>query len=193
MEQVVPSHKNFFYPSGGILMWLIIIIEMGTFGLALVGLMLEAGKDPELYHQSRLQLNTMYGAINTIFLLSSGYCMAMAVQHFKAAAYKLSVRFILLAMLGGALFIILKAIEYAQKLEAGWDLSSNMFFTFYWLLTGFHLVHVLVGLVMLAWLAYTIKKKKEGAKQEDVEAAAAFWHMCDIIWLILFPTLYLIL
>ena len=67
-----------------------------------------------------------------------------------------------------------------------------MFYTFYWLLTGFHVIHVIIGMVILAWTNYGMIKKKSDTAIEDVEGCAAFWHMCDLIWLLLFPTLYLI-
>ncbi len=193
MTETLNKYKNFYYPPGGILLWIIILIELFTFGMGLVGLMLFAQEEPEVYHSSRMQLNATYGAINTIFLLGSGYFMAKAVLRYKQQLYQKAVQFIRYAMAGGLLFILLKSLEYFEKLQAGHDLSSNMFYTFYWLLTGFHVVHVLVGLVILAVIARGIRKNKEGAVLDDIEAGAAFWHMCDLIWLLLFPTLYLIL
>jgi nitric oxide reductase NorE protein len=68
-------------------------------------------------------------------------------------------------------------------------MNHNTFFTFYWLHTGFHVIHVLVGLGILVSFKFTLKK----LETEDLEAGAAFWHMCDLIWLLLFPVLYLIL
>ncbi len=193
MTHTINKYKNFFYPPGGILLWIIILIELFTFGLGLVGLMLFAKEDPALYHNSRMELNATYGAINTVFLLASGYFIAKAVLRFKQQLYEQAVRFINFSMLGGLLFVGLKGVEYFEKIQAGHDLGSNMFYTFYWLLTGFHVVHVLVGLVILAIMKRGIKKNKEAHSLDDFEASAAFWHMCDLIWLLLFPTLYLIL
>ena len=69
-------------------------------------------------------------------------------------------------------------------------LDTNTFFSFYWMLTGFHIIHVIIGLVLLFITERNIKNNK--SKLEDVEASATFWHMCDIIWLLLFPIIYLI-
>jgi len=96
-------------------------------------------------------------------------------------------------MLGGFLFLGLKSVEYYDKLNMGLVLDYNTFFSFYWLLTGFHVIHVLVGLVILSFFYYTLKKQKTESNLEDIEAGAAFWHMCDLIWLLLFPVIYLIL
>jgi len=192
MEVQKINYKSIYYPPGGILMWIIIFLELFTFGMALVAFVYYGNQEPEVFHQSRLQLNTTFGAINTIFLLTSGLFMAAAVHEFKENNVQKSSFYFKLAMLGGLLFIVLKSIEYYHKIEAGISLETNMFFTFYWLLTAFHLIHVLVGLVILAWTNKGMTKKNSKTTLEDVEACAAFWHMCDLIWLLLFPVLYLI-
>lgn len=186
------DYKNVFYPPGGILMWIIIYLEMVTFGIALVFMALNAKAEPEVFHQSRLLLNTTYGAINTIFLLSSGWCMAQSVHFLKAKNFAKSKLFLRLTLLGGLLFLGLKAVEYADKIEAGFTIGYNAFFGYYWMLTLFHLIHVLVGMVILLVLGKTLRKNPESLKVVDYESGAAFWHMCDLIWLLLFPIIYLL-
>lgn len=186
------DYKNIYYPPGGILMWIIIFLELLTFGMALVAFVYYGKEQPELFHQSRLQLNTAFGAINTIFLLTSGFFMANAVLEFKNNNRLKSSLYFKLTMLGGTLFLILKGVEYSHKIDSGITLDTNMFFTFYWMLTGFHLIHVIMGLVILIWTNYGMMKKNSDTGIDDVEACAAFWHMCDLIWLLLFPVLYLI-
>jgi nitric oxide reductase NorE protein len=191
MNKTIIDYKNIYYPPGGILMWIIIFLELITFGVALIVLVINSKEDPNLFHQSRLALNTTFGAINTIFLLTSGFFMATTVHQFKQNNSRKASFYLKITMLGGFLFLILKGFEYYLKIESGHILGSNSFFTFYWLLTGFHVIHVIVGLVILLFMQNGIKK--ESAELEDVEASAAFWHMCDLIWLLLFPILYLIL
>lgn len=192
MSTLKINYKNIYYPPGGILMWIIIFLELITFGMALVALVYYGKQQPELFHQSRLQLNTTFGAINTIFLLTSGFFMATAVHEFKENNIQKSSFYFKLTMLCGLLFLVVKSIEYYHKIEAGISLDTNMFFSFYWLLTAFHLIHVIIGLVILAWTNYGMTKKNSDTVVEDVEACGAFWHMCDLIWLLLFPVLYLI-
>ncbi|AOZ99875.1 cytochrome c oxidase subunit 3 [Flavobacterium commune] len=192
METLKINYKNIYYPPGGILMWIIIFLELITFGMAIVAFVYYGSEQAELFHQSRLRLNTTFGAINTVFLLTSGFCMANAVQEFKGNNTAKSSLYFKLTMLGGLLFLILKSLEYYHKIESGISLETNIFFTFYWLLTGFHLIHVLIGLVILIWTNYGMTKKNSDTQIEDVESCAAFWHMCDLIWLLLFPVLYLI-
>jgi nitric oxide reductase NorE protein len=191
MKTTKINYKNIYYPPGGILMWILIFLELITFGVALIVLVINSKENPDLFHQSRLALNSTFGAINTIFLLTSGAFMAVTVHEFKQNNFKKASFYLKLTMLGGLLFLVLKSIEYYLKIESGHTLGSNSFFTFYWLLTGFHVIHVIVGLVILLFTQNGLKKGK--ALLEDIEASAAFWHMCDLIWLLLFPVLYLIL
>jgi nitric oxide reductase NorE protein len=95
-------------------------------------------------------------------------------------------------MLGGVLFLILKGFEYADKIDMGLTIGYNTFFTFYWMLTLFHVIHVVVGLIILISVHLGINKNNSKTTVEDVEASAAFWHMCDLIWLLLFPIIYLL-
>lgn len=187
------DNKNIYYPPGGILIWIIIFLELITFGIALVALALFSKDDPEAYHNSRLLLNPTFGAINTFFLLVSGYFMAKSVKHFKSGDKKKSLFHLKLTMFGGFFFLILKSVEYYQKIEHGFGMDYDTFFNFYWLLTGFHVIHVLVGIVILISVYMGLNKGNPTTNLDDFEASAAFWHMCDLIWLLLFPMLYLIL
>lgn len=192
MNTLKIDYKNIYYPPGGILMWIIIFLELITFGMALVAFVYYGQQEPQVFHQSRMQLNTTIGAINTVFLLTSGFFMAIAVQQFKERNRNKSSFYFKLTMLGGLLFLVLKSVEYYHKIESGISLETNMFFSFYWMLTAFHLIHVVMGLVILMWTNYGMTKKNSDTTIEDIEACAAFWHMCDLIWLLLFPILYLI-
>jgi len=187
------NYKNIYYPPGGILMWIIIFLELLTFGIALIALVIQSKDNPNLFHESRLSLNTTFGAMNTLFLLTSGFFMATTVHQVKEKNMKRASFYLKLTMLGGFLFLILKGVEYYLKINAGYTISFNSFYTFYWLLTGFHVIHVLVGLVILLFMYRGLQQTTSEMAIEDVEASAAFWHMCDLIWLLLFPILYLIL
>ncbi|WP_456420498.1 cytochrome c oxidase subunit 3 [Lutibacter sp.] len=186
------NHKSFYYPPGGILLWILIFLELITFGAALIAMVVYGKQELEMFHTSRLHLNTTIGTINTIALITSGFFMALSVQYFKENNLKKSSLFLKLTMLGGVLFLALKGFEYYEKIEVGLTIGYNTFFTFYWLLTLFHVIHLLVGLVILLFMQRDLNKNKTNANIEDVEASAAFWHMCDLIWLLLFPIIYLI-
>lgn len=192
MQPTTINYKNVYYPPGGILLWILIFLELITFSAALIALSVYSRENPEAYHNSRLLLNSTYGAINTLFLLTSGFFMATSMQQLKKRNFDKSTFYLKLTMLGGFLFLVLKSIEYSGKISHGLTIGYDTFFTFYWLLTLFHVIHVLVGMIILISMYFSIKKKREAVSIEDAEAGATFWHMCDLIWLLLFPVLYLI-
>lgn len=193
MDTKAINYKSIYYPPGGILLWIIIFLELITFGMGLVSFAFYSREDPELFHSSRLALNKTIGVINTLLLLTSGFCMAETVKYVKQNNHKKAALLLQLTNAGGILFIVLKATEYYQKINAGISLSTNLFYTYYWLLTAFHLVHVMAGLVILAFVFAGISKNTAIINLENMEASAAFWHMCDLIWLLLFPVFYLLL
>jgi len=129
--------------------------------------------------------------VNTIVLLTSGFFMALSVKELRVNQKKRANQYLLFTMLFGVVFLVLKSFEYAQKIEAGLTFSYNTFFNFYWMLTVFHMLHVVAGLVILVFFYFGLKKKNSNTKVEDMESGAAFWHMCDLIWLLVFPVVYL--
>jgi len=186
------DYKNVLYPPGGILLWIIIFLELITFGAVLIAMVYSGNQEAEIFHESKLLLNVTYGTLNTVFLLTSGFFMAATVIELKLNQKQKALKYLLITMLFGLLFLVLKSVEYQAKINAGLDMGYNTFFTFYWMLTLFHVIHVIVGLVILSSVYFGIKKENPTTKMEDVEASAAFWHMCDLIWLLLFPVIYLI-
>lgn len=186
------DYKNIYYPPGGILIWIVVFLEFITFSMALIAMVWSSKEEPEVFHSSRLLLNNTLGAINTLFLIVSGYCMVQSVHFFKAQNLKKTSLFLKLTMLGGFLFLLLKGVEYYYKVEMGYTMSYNTFFSFYWMLTLFHVIHVLVGIIILMLVFFGIRKKGTEVSFENIEASAAFWHMCDLIWILLFPIIYLI-
>ncbi|MCL4857036.1 MAG: cytochrome c oxidase subunit 3, partial [Flavobacteriales bacterium] len=84
-------------------------------------------------------------------------------------------------------------VEFYGKISSGIGFTHNTFFTFYWLMTGFHYVHVLFGVGLLAYMQKAISNEKYNAKNMfDVESSATYWHLCDLIWILIFPILYLL-
>ncbi len=193
-SHVLTGEKNdLLHPPGGILIWILIFLEVVTFMIALAVFTYMRGRNAALFAESRSMLNPLLGTINTIVLLSSGFFMAEAVRKLRAGMLKASQHYTLITFMLGFVFVVIKIFEYSQKMAHGIGLEYNTFFTFYWLLTGFHLIHVAVGIVILIFIYLSMKKERYTARDfEDVETGAAFWHMCDLIWMLLFPILYLI-
>lgn len=192
MHNTTIDYKNIYYPPGGILIWIIIFLELITFGATLIAMAYYGNQEQELFHDSSLKLNKTYGMINTIFLLTSGFLMAISVSEIKKGNTKKFNKLLLLTMLFGLFFLGLKSLEYYDKIADGIGIGYNTFFTFYWMLTLFHVIHVIVGLVILTSVYFGVKKENSETTIDDVEASAAFWHMCDLIWILLFPVIYLL-
>jgi nitric oxide reductase NorE protein len=187
------DHKDLFSPPGGILIWLIISVEVLTFMMGLFAFSFQRMKNLSLFNSSQEMLNVTLGTVNTIVLLSSGFLMAEAIRTLKAGESKKSRHFLLGTIVLGFVFLVLKGFEFNDKINLGIGLEYNSFFTFYWLLTGFHFLHVVVGLIILLFLAARIRKGHYSMDScFDVETGGAFWHMCDLIWLLLFPVIYLL-
>jgi nitric oxide reductase NorE protein len=185
--------KNIYYPPGGILIWLLMMLEIFTFlGAALVFVYYRKNNIEE-FVESKQVLSALVGTINTIILITSGYFMALSVNKLRENNHKKSSQFMLVGLFLGVLFLIVKGAEFYHKIDLGIGFNYNTFFTFYWLMTGFHFVHVLFGVGLLAYMYRAVKNGKySNAEMFDVESSAAYWHMCDLIWILIFPVLYLI-
>lgn len=169
---------------GNPLMWVLILSELLVFSAFFVLYAWMRSSDPALYNLAQQQLNPLLGGINTLILLTSGLFAALAGIAIARGNPQLSRRWLLWAMVGGALFCVVKLVEYSIKFRAGIGLEEHSFFTFYYLLTGFHFAHVLFGLGLLG-VAYL------WCTRENVATTTAFWHMVDLIWVILYPLFYL--
>ncbi|MDT5302059.1 MAG: hypothetical protein QOG79_5301, partial [Mycobacterium sp.] len=118
---------------------------------------------------------------------------ALALDAVRKSRFALAQRFIGGAFLCGLAFMVSKAIEYTEKLNAGISLLTNDFFMYYFTLTGIHLFHVVAGNVVLLVMWFKARSQSFEPEQPVVlECGAIYWHMVDLIWIILFPLLYLV-
>ena len=190
IQQAEDSKYN---PPGGILLWIIIGMELLTFFVGIIFFYVEKSADPGLFRLMQARLDITFGTINTILLITGGYTAAIAILKLRRGNSLISGRYTLTSFFFGIAFLGLKSFEYHNKLEAGFDMGYNTFFTFYWLLTVFHFIHVAVGVSLLLFMFIKIQKGEySDTNMENPESIAMFWHMCDLIWIILFPVLYLI-
>lgn len=187
MEQVDDRHDWGPLSSlpGNPLMWVLIISELLVFAAFFAVYAWMRVGDSALFLASQRQLHPLVGGVNTLLLLTSGLFAALAVEASLRSATGLCRRWLLAAMVLGLLFCLLKVGEYRAVWLAGYTLESNVFFTFYYLLTGFHFAHVLFGLALLA-----LGLLQPGAS--TVITVTAFWHMVDLVWVTLYPLLYLL-
>lgn len=177
--------------SGDLAVWLIILAELLAFAILFLSYAFARTRELALFNAAQSTLDLSLGGINTALLITGSWCVVRAIQAVKAQAQKAGVRWLLVALLCGGAFVLIKLGEYSAKWDAGIDLSTNTFYMFYFLLTGFHFFHVLAAMVFLGILAL---KTWQGRYASDdchaLETGAAFWHMVDLLWIVLFPLLY---
>lgn len=167
------------------LMWVLIASELAVFGLALLGYAGARARDPQTFAAAQDTLDRLAGTLNTAILLTSGLLAALANEAARTGRRALARAFLGGAGALGITFLAVKGFEYAREFAAGADIDSNPFFTLYFLVTGFHALHVVLGLVILAIVG-------KDATPAGVETGTAFWHMVDLIWVIVFPCFYLL-
>lgn len=144
-----------------------------------------------LFNESQRTLDLNSGAFNTVLLITGSWCVASAVHAVRADRSVAGARWLVLALVCGSGFVAIKMHEFAGKIEAGIDLSTNTFYMFYILLTAFHFFHVIFGMVFLLILWFKTRQGAYGSHDyHALESGAAFWHMVDLLWIVLFPLVY---
>jgi nitric oxide reductase NorE protein len=187
------SHEIHATPPGDLAIWFFIFAELLAFGVFFVAYAFARAHNVELFNESQQHLNRVSGAINTLVLITSSYFMVRAVGSIKQDLSAACVRWIAAAIAMGGVFIAIKVAEFHEKFSAGIALSTNTFYMFYLSLTIFHFMHVILGMVILT--AVMLKARKGGysaANHTGVETGASYWHMVDLLWIILFPLVYVI-
>jgi nitric oxide reductase NorE protein len=188
------------YPPGDFGIWIIIYVELLTFGLFFVGYAFSRRENIEMFNTSQLMLNQTSGFINTFILITSSYFVAKGVAKIQSMttqtqerANKEASKWLKFAIACGLAFLVIKMSEFYHIFDQGINLSTNKFFMFYLLLTMFHFMHVFLGTIIL----FNIHQRTRvaGYTPEDhrgFESGASYWHMVDLLWIVLFPLVYII-
>ena len=178
---------------GDLGVWLIILAELLTFGILFVSYAFARARDVAAFNAAQATLDLHSGALNTVLLITGSWCVARAVQAVRSGARRPGLGWLMAAMLCGLGFVVVKLAEYAAKLREGIDLTSNTFYTLYLMLTAFHFLHVVVALLALGYLAVRLRGGAYGPQDcHAMETGAAFWHMVDLLWIVLFPLVYVL-
>ncbi|MGI9126346.1 MAG: cytochrome c oxidase subunit 3 [Mycobacterium sp.] len=175
-------------------LWVLIFGDMLVFTVLFGVYLTQRGGHRDLFAQSQDSLNRNLGAVNTLVLLTSSLLVVTAVHAQRADSSRhLSSRLMLGAFGVGSLFVVIKAVEYYEKISAGIVPSTNEFFMYYYVLTGLHLAHVLIGLVVLLVLSRLAANPDPSPRQYGyIEGGGCFWHMVDLLWIVIFPLLFLV-
>ena len=175
---------------GQIDMWYLVLFEASLFSAYFAVYMVCRVQDPTLYLQSQAQLSVGWGVFNTLVLLVSSWSIARCVQAAREGAYQAAQKNALLTLFFGLMFISSKAFEWSVEVQKGFVFTTNEFFSFYYFLTAIHVIHVVVGFVVLGVVIYQVGSPKRRS-QEIIETGATYWHMVDFLWVIIFALLYL--
>lgn len=186
-------------------MWIFLVTEILFFGGLFAAYIIYRAWYPELYIKASTQLDTTMGAINTAVLIFSSLTMALSIWAAQHNDKKKTGLFLLITIVCALTFMVIKYFEYTHKFELGIfpgdaytftgidHPKAHIFFSIYYMMTGLHGIHVIIGMGLIFWL--WIKNNKgtfNSAYYTPIEIVGLYWHLVDIIWIFLFPLLYLI-
>lgn len=186
--------------------WLFLCTEILMFGGLFVGYAIFHNVHPEIFVEGSKFLDWRMGALNTVVLLISSFTMAMGIHFCQTNQKNKAVLNLTITLVCGLIFMVVKYIEYSHKIHVGL-LPGNLFsyqgitsganlpiyFSFYFCMTGLHGIHVLVGMGLILWVLLRARKGEFSSEYyTPVEGVGLFWHLIDLIWIYLFPLLYLV-
>ncbi len=193
MKQVLQADIQTDSLPGDFAIWIFILAELGVFSIFFIAYAVVRMLNPEMFAEGYLHLNRVAGLVNTLALISSSYFVVRAVIAVKAGDSRRCYVWLNWALVAAMVYVVVKLWEYTLSFQAGYTLHTNTFYMFYYLLTFFHFAHVLLGMVILFAVA---RNAKRGQYSQDehagVETGASYWHMVDLLWIILFPLVYVI-
>ena len=192
--------------AGKLGVWLFLATEILMFGGLFVGYIIYHGEYPEIFKAGSYFLDWKKGAINTVVLLASSFTMAISIYYAQKNQMKKCQVALVTTILCGLLFMGIKYLEYSHKMHIGifpgkfftytgegFIEGLPLYFSFYYLMTGLHATHVIIGLGLIGWMLYKTFKKQIGPSHYvPLEYVGLFWHLVDLIWIYLFPLLYLV-
>ncbi len=186
-------------------MWLFLLTEIMFFGGLFTGYGIYRFMYPEAWKEAAHELNVTLGAINTVVLILSSLTMALAVHSAQLGKKRLLILFLIATLLLGLVFLGIKTKEYADKFdhhlipgtnfqfEGPWAHQAMLYFCFYFAMTGMHALHMIIGMVGICILIRMAAKDTFSAEYHThIELFGLYWHFVDIVWIFLFPLLYLI-
>jgi nitric oxide reductase NorE protein len=182
---------------GDLAMWFFILAELTVFAIFFIGFAIAENLNVAMFAQGKAQLHKIAGLINTIALITSSYFVAISLHSMREQKERQAVFRLMLALGFAAVYIVLKLWEYQALFAQGIDIETNTFFTLYFLITAFHFMHILLGMVILTYMAKNVYQGKYSHAESEnefsgYESGACYWHMVDLLWIILFPLIYVI-
>ena len=186
-------------------MWLFLVTEVLMFGGLFVAYTMFRGLYPEMFREAHKALNVTMGATNTVVLITSSLTMVLGVGAAQRGEKSRTTKYLILTFLLACVFLVIKYFEYSHKFHDGLlpgaffhneefkNPKTPLFFSLYFIMTGLHGFHVVVGMALMAWLLRrNLRGDFEGGYYTPVELVGFYWHFVDLVWIYLFPLMYLI-
>ena len=186
-------------------MWVFLLTEILLFGGLFVAYGIMRAWNPEMFYNAHQFLDVKLGSINTIVLITSSLTMALAIRFMQVNNKKQTLIMLTLTLSFAATFMVIKYLEYSHKFELGQlpgkyytfigveGSNPHIFFSIYFAMTGLHGIHVLIGMGLILWLILRTKNNDFSSNYyTPLEMTGLYWHLVDLIWIFLFPLLYLI-
>lgn len=173
--------------------WILIFGDLVAFTVLFCVFLHDQAQARELFASSRDALNPSYAVINTLLLLTGSLAVVAGVKAMRSGMRTRSSILIAAAIGCGLAFSVIKIVEYSEKISAGIVPTTNAFWMYYYVLTGMHLLHLVLGLFVLVFCFLQARRGHlSDLRFRLVEGGACFWHMVDVVWIFLFPLLYLV-
>jgi len=195
------------YESDKLGIWLFMVTEILMFGGLFVAYIIFHQIYPEMFAEGAKQLSWKMGFFNTLVLIGSSLTMALGIYYNQINQSNKAFWNLIATLALGFVFLTVKYFEYASKFDTGFlpgkllnvetvqatSQNLGMYFGLYFCMTGLHGLHVVIGMVLIGWLAYRTRRGDFNSEYyTPVEGVGIFWHIVDLIWIFLFPLLYLV-
>ncbi|MBC7530994.1 MAG: cytochrome c oxidase subunit 3 [Oligoflexus sp.] len=174
-------------PTGRLAVWWVIGSEIVIFGGLLMCYLMLRLKFPHWALNSS-HTNTFAGGVNTFVLLTSSLSIVLAHYYAERKEELKAFGLIWATIFGGLCFLVIKGIEWTTEIQNGFTITSSLFWSFYYTAAGLHALHVIAGMCLMGWISIDVLQKKN---MHRVELIGIYWHFVDLVWIFLFPLLYI--
>ncbi|KGJ90542.1 cytochrome c oxidase subunit 3 family protein [Thalassotalea sp. ND16A] len=187
------SQQNAGRVPGNIPIWVGILSELTEFGIFFTAYFIAKFNYPEVFASGPLSLNTTIGVSNTVILLASSFFMAKAMSNVRRDDYKKCERYLWYTFICACMYLSFKSYEFYWNDLQGFSTKTNEFFTVYYYMTFNHFLHVGWAACAILWVIFRLRSGAYSAKEHSgLEALAVYWHMIDLMWILIFPLLYVL-
>jgi heme/copper-type cytochrome/quinol oxidase subunit 3 len=187
MRPIATTRSVTGIPTGRLAIWWIIVSEIVIFG-GLLGSYVMYRVAHDSFATQAAHTNTMAGAFNTFVLLTSSLSAVLAHAAAVDGDGKKAAKLLCATIFGGAVFLVVKSLEWSHEIHLGYTITSNTFWSFYYTAAGLHALHVIAGMIIMGIVA---KDAYKGLELHRVELIGLYWHFVDLVWIFLFPLLYI--